>query len=99
MIPFIQQVGWLVGWLNILGLLQMFLVITLLDLTRSNSGQIAGIASTEFGLASMILAGVNIGMVSLRMEWNVAVYLTRTRIMNIRFPAYAFFAFSSEIFI
>jgi len=36
------RVGWLVGWLNILG-------------------QIAGISSTEFGLANMILAGVSIG--------------------------------------
>ncbi|KAF8951281.1 APC amino acid permease [Flammula alnicola] len=36
------RVGWLVGWLNILG-------------------QIAGISSTEFGLASMILAAVSIG--------------------------------------
>ncbi|KAF9480263.1 APC amino acid permease [Pholiota conissans] len=35
-------VGWLVGWLNILG-------------------QIAGISSTEFGLANMILAAVSIG--------------------------------------
>jgi hypothetical protein len=29
----------------------------------SNSGQIAGITSTEFGLASMILAAVNIAKV------------------------------------
>ncbi|KAF4612114.1 hypothetical protein D9613_003840 [Agrocybe pediades] len=36
------QVGWLVGWLNILG-------------------QIAGISSTEFGLANMILSAVSIG--------------------------------------
>ncbi|KJA17855.1 hypothetical protein HYPSUDRAFT_205831 [Hypholoma sublateritium FD-334 SS-4] len=36
------RVGWLVGWLNILG-------------------QIAGISSTEFGLANMILAAANIG--------------------------------------
>ncbi|TFK36500.1 APC amino acid permease [Crucibulum laeve] len=36
------RVGWLVGWLNILG-------------------QIAGISSTEFGLANMILAAVQIG--------------------------------------
>jgi len=36
------RVGWVVGWLNILG-------------------QIAGISSTEFGLANMILAAVTIG--------------------------------------
>ncbi|KAF8154125.1 APC amino acid permease [Crassisporium funariophilum] len=36
------RVGWLVGWLNILG-------------------QIAGISSTEFGLANMILSAVSIG--------------------------------------
>lgn len=36
------QVGWLVGWLNLLG-------------------QIAGISSTEFGLAGMILGAANIG--------------------------------------
>lgn len=36
------RVGWLVGWLNILG-------------------QIAGVSSTEFGLANMILAAVNVG--------------------------------------
>ncbi|KAJ2914891.1 hypothetical protein MD484_g5515, partial [Candolleomyces efflorescens] len=36
------RVGWLVGWLNILG-------------------QIAGISSTEFGLANMILAAANVG--------------------------------------
>ncbi|PPQ77882.1 hypothetical protein CVT25_015369 [Psilocybe cyanescens] len=36
------KVGWLVGWLNILG-------------------QIAGISSTEFGLANMILAAVSVG--------------------------------------
>ncbi|KAI6117501.1 amino acid/polyamine transporter I [Pisolithus croceorrhizus] len=36
-------VGWLVGWLNILG-------------------QIAGISSTEFGLASMILGAVSIAL-------------------------------------
>ncbi|KAF6750758.1 APC amino acid permease [Ephemerocybe angulata] len=35
-------VGWLVGWLNILG-------------------QIAGISSTEFGLANMIMAAANVG--------------------------------------
>lgn len=29
-----------------------------------NSGQIAGLSSTEFGLARMIMAGVNIGKVS-----------------------------------
>ncbi|KII90043.1 hypothetical protein PLICRDRAFT_40226 [Plicaturopsis crispa FD-325 SS-3] len=36
------RVGWVVGWLNILG-------------------QIAGVSSTEFGLAGMILAAVNVG--------------------------------------
>ncbi|KIM41772.1 hypothetical protein M413DRAFT_71244 [Hebeloma cylindrosporum] len=36
------RVGWLVGWLNILG-------------------QIAGISSTEFGLANMILSAANVG--------------------------------------
>lgn len=36
------RIGWVVGWLNILG-------------------QIAGISSTEFGLANMILAAVSIG--------------------------------------
>lgn len=35
-------VGWVVGWLNLLG-------------------QVAGVASTEFGLAQMIWAGVVIG--------------------------------------
>lgn len=38
---------------------------------KRNAGQIAGISSTEFGLASMILSGVNIGKVSLipNIEW------------------------------
>lgn len=37
--PTMSQVGWVVGWLNILG-------------------QVAGISSTEFGLANMIWAAV-----------------------------------------
>lgn len=42
-------VGWIVGWLNILG-------------------QVAGVSSTEFGLANMIWAAVSIAKVTPRVH-------------------------------
>ena len=49
-------VGWVVGWLNILG-------------------QIAGLSSTEFGLANMIWAAVVVGKVSILNFWVLSRYV------------------------
>ena len=59
------QVGWVVGWLNILGLSCLAFHIHAVNLTLTiTQGQIAGVSSTEFGLSYMIWAAVVIAKVT-----------------------------------
>ena len=52
--------GWVVGWLNILGTLRDYNVLLLANCA---TGQVAGLSSTEFGLSNMIWAAVVIAKV------------------------------------
>ena len=65
----VDQVGWIVGWLNILGIVP-FIALNVLEVGLLREylaiffkilGQVAGLSSTEFGLAKMIWAAVVIG--------------------------------------
>jgi hypothetical protein len=57
------RVGWIVGWLNILG--EFDLVRREIANFGILIGQIAGVSSVEFGLANMIWAAVVIARVGL----------------------------------